>query len=148
MSGRMIFLILAWVIFVAFASVVALKIMQKRGMGGLPFAALTVFGAAASGLGVLLREMAMLLLLVGLAVFFAGSCGLLPEWTRKGHCKECGYDLRGETDAVCCPECGVARPGMEHRCRSCRTDIRSALAGGTIKCPHCGESVAKAGVRK
>ena len=30
------------------------------------------------------------------------------RWIPPGHCKKCGYDLRG-SPGTCCPECGTAR---------------------------------------
>ena len=31
---------------------------------------------------------------------------------RRGHCMQCGYDLRGCSDSSVCPECGIAQPAL------------------------------------
>ncbi len=49
-----------------------------------------------------------------------------------GHCRRCGYDLRGNVSGRC-PECGLAF--VRSRCRKCGYLLRGNVSG---QCPECG----------
>lgn len=139
------YLLLFCVILVGVASVIAIGILQRRGMKGAPIAMLPIIGAGCSFF--VLAPQWLPAGIFGVVLMGVSCLGLIPPRITRDRCPTCGYDLQHEDErsGTRCPECGTPRPSMDGQCLGCRADIRSAVAGGTDRCPHCGEPVALGG---
>jgi DNA-directed RNA polymerase subunit RPC12/RpoP len=135
-------LLIAWFAFVLTASCVSAFILHRRGRTRAVYAAIVFLGALGSYPLFLYKEFAIHWIGVGIAsltLSLAACRGLQRPRLPSGRCWSCGYDLAGETpeSSARCPECGAARPSMKGHCLECKADVRQAIAGGSIICPHC-----------